>query len=151
MPTFTQPPHVPIVTAGLGQEGAIHPGYDTILHRVNSADRDGASPIPLSIPGIPGVPHKLSQKIFAGDYMEMAKLLPDSWRMEELLYQQSTIPGQCPGPLRPRKRPVTDILTWRRLSRIAINCPKLYPVVYYSTIHCVERVIQGEGCGYCIL
>ena len=99
MPTFTQLPHVPIVTAGLGQEGAIRPGYDTNIPQ-GSADGGGASPMPLSIPGIPAVPYKLSQKILASNYVEMAELIPDSWRMEELLYQQSTIPGQCPGPLR---------------------------------------------------
>ena len=43
----------------------------------------------------------------------MAELRPDSWRMEELLCLQPLAPGQCPGSLpRPRKRPVTDILTW---------------------------------------
>ena len=67
MPTFTQPPHVPTVTAGLGQEGAIHPAYDTNTQQ-GSADEGGVSPMPLSIPGIPAVPHKLSQKILAGDY-----------------------------------------------------------------------------------
>ena len=105
MTMFTQPPHVPIVTAGLGQRGAIHTGYDTNTPQ-DSADGGGVSPMPLSIPGIPAVPHKLSHKILAGDYVEMAELLPDSWMMEELLYQQSTVPVQCPGPLRPRKRPV---------------------------------------------
>ena len=39
----------------------------------------------------------------------------------------------------------------KTLSRIVINCPKLYQVVYYNTMHCVERVVPREGCGYCIL
>ena len=43
----------------------------------------------------------------------MAELCPDSWRMEEFLCLQLLAPGQCPGSLpRPRKKPVTDILTW---------------------------------------
>ena len=111
MQTFTQPPRVPTVTAGLGQEGVTHPAYNTNTSQ-GSADGGGVSPMSLSIPGIPAVPLKLSQKILVGNYVEMAELLPDSWRMEELLYQQSTIPGQCSWPLRPRKRSITDILTW---------------------------------------
>ena len=35
------------------------------------------------------------------------------------------------------------------------GCPglsiKLYQVVYYNTMHCVEHVVLREGCGYCIL
>ena len=70
------------------------------------------SPSLLSIPGTPAVPQKLSQKVLAGDCIKMAELLPDTWRMEELLYQQSGTPRQCSGPMRPRKKkPVTDILT----------------------------------------
>ena len=33
----------------------------------------------------------------------------------------------------------------RGLSRIAINCTKLYQVVYYNAMHCVERVVPREA------
>ncbi len=42
----------------------------------------------------------------------MAELLPDVWRMEELMFSNQS--QTCPGVVRAvnRKRPVTDILTW---------------------------------------
>ena len=87
-------------------------GVDSALtNDVNG--RAAPSPSLLSVPGTPAaVLQKLSQKILAGDYIKMAELLPDTRRMEELHYQQSGTPGQCSGPMRPRKKPVTDILTW---------------------------------------
>ena len=152
MPTFNQPPHVPIVAAGLGQEGAIHPGYDNNNTPQGSTDGGGVSSTPLSIPGIPAVPQKLAHKILAGDYLEMAELLPDSWRMEELLYQQSSVPGQCPGPLRPRKRPVTDILTWMECFAVMAaiitskNSEKASQLFAYSrTIVRASQIFEGPA------
>ncbi len=41
----------------------------------------------------------------------MAELLPDSWRLDELLQPESSQPT-CHGTVKQRKKPVTDILTW---------------------------------------
>ena len=108
-PTFSHTSSSPLVTTGLGASAG-GTGTDAA-----SSSSSGAGLIlhMSSIPGIPAIPQKLSQKILAGDYVEMAELRPDSWRMEELLYLQPLAPGQCPASLpRPRKKPVTDILTW---------------------------------------
>ena len=48
-----------------------------------------------------------------GEFIEMAKLWPDSWRMEELLFSNpgEQLHGHCTGTTRLRKEPVTEILT----------------------------------------
>ena len=52
-------------------------------------------------------PQKIAQRILNGEYIEIADLWPDTWRMEELCVQASVTPS-----LRPRKKPVTEILVW---------------------------------------
>lgn len=63
----------------------------------------------LSIPGIPAIPKKLSQRILAGEFVDMAELCPDSWRMDEL---PPVFPEQGVGLRRLGKKPVTDIQSW---------------------------------------
>lgn len=50
-------------------------------------------------------PHKTTQKILDGKYIDMAHLHPDTWRMEEVCMQSSATPS-----FHPRKKPVTEIL-----------------------------------------
>ena len=66
-----------------------------------------------ALPGLPAVPQKVVKKILGGEYIDMAELLPDAWRMEELMFTSQSA-QTCPGAVRAanRKRPVTDILTW---------------------------------------
>ena len=64
-------------------------------------------------PNIPAIPLKTCKKILAGEYIDMAELRPDSWRMEELLYLQSgDMAAPTPGRMTTGRKPVTDILTW---------------------------------------
>ena len=109
-------------------------GVDSTL----TNDVDGwvtLSPSPLSIPEISAVPQKLSQKILAGDYIKMAEPLQDTWRMEELLYQQLGTPGQCSGPMRPRKKSFTDIFIW-------IECFTIMAAVVTATRRYLEKASQ---------
>ena len=68
----------------------------------------------ITLPGILAVPARISQMILADEYVEIVELhvCPDSWQMEELLFQYPGIPHPCSGTLRPCKKPVTNILTW---------------------------------------
>ena len=61
-----------------------------------------------ALPGLPAVPQKVVKKILGGEYVEMADLRSDAWRMEELLYSSS---DQSSTKQIMRKRPVTDILS----------------------------------------
>ena len=76
-------------------------------------EQQSDSSIPLELefpPNIPAIPPKTVKKILAGEYVDMAELRPDSWRMEELLYLHSA--GDTTNNVRTRRKPVTDILTW---------------------------------------
>ena len=91
---------MPVSNVGVVPDGPASPGM------VN------AQSIISSLVGIPAIPQKIVQRILAGDYVDIAELCPDSWRMEELLFQQSSGHTDCSATPRPRKKPVTDILTW---------------------------------------
>ena len=58
------------------------------------------------LPGTTAVPQRLVRKILNGDFVDMSKLLPDSWRVEEMNTQSSSQRGgPCCGL-------VTYILIW---------------------------------------
>ncbi len=67
-----------------------------------------------ALPGIPAVPQKVAKKLLGGEYVDMAEMRPDAWRMEELMYAGQSDTPSCPAGSRGvnRKRPVTDIVTW---------------------------------------
>ena len=46
-----------------------------------------AESIISSLVGIPAIPQKIVQRILAGDYVNIAELCPDSWHMDEVLFQ----------------------------------------------------------------
>ena len=84
------------------------------LGRDTSATNQGANAlqdIPPSL-SVPAIPKKLLNKILTGEYVDMAELRSDSWKMEELLYQTPPATVQGLGSVRPGRKPVTDILSW---------------------------------------
>ncbi len=48
-----------------------------------------------ALPGIPAVPQKVSKKLLGGEYVDMAEMRPDAWRMEELMYAGQSDTSTC--------------------------------------------------------
>ena len=94
------------------------------------------------------LPAKLVKKISDLEFIEMAELVPDSWRVEEIDYQCCS----THNPRTPRRGPVTNILLWLECysSLVAVLSAK-YPskighfMAYQKTIIKAQRTFVGEG------
>ena len=94
------------------------------------------------------LPAKLVKKISDLEFIEMAELVPDSWRAEEIDYQCCS----THNPRTPRRGPVTNILLWLECysSLVAVLSAK-YPskighfMAYQKTIIKAQRTFVGEG------
>ena len=94
------------------------------------------------------LPSKLVRKILELEFVEMAELVPDSWRTEEADYQCCS----SHNPRIPRRGPVTNILLWVECysSLVAVLSSK-YPnkighfMAYQKTIIKAHRSFVGEG------
>ena len=93
------------------------------------------------------LPSKLVRKILELEFVEMAELVPDSWRSEEADYQCCS----SHNPRIPRRGPVTNILLWVECysSLVAVLSSK-YPnkighfMAYQKTIIKAHRSFVGE-------
>lgn len=92
------------------------------------------------------VPHKLVKKILELNFVDMAELLPDSWRMQE------EEKGCCHQRRGARRNVVTDILVWVEcfstlVSVLATKYPHKTPqlMAYQQTIIRAHRTFVGEG------
>ena len=86
----------------------------TLESSTSTSDGDPDVLLP-NLPNIPAIPPKTCKKILAGEYLDMAELRPESWRLEELLYLQVGdlhTATNCSTRQLTRRRPVTDIVTW---------------------------------------
>ncbi len=116
-------------TAHIGEQGNLQdvghvPTFDSHEPALVSHHLDMSGVVPggesadyvsvAALPGIPAVPQKVAKKLLGGEYVDMAEMRPDAWRMEELMYAGQSDTPSCPAGSRGanRKRPVTDIVTW---------------------------------------
>ena len=106
-------------------------------------------PTPATSPSYPQeLPSKLVKKILDLEFVEMAELVPDSWRTEEADYQCCS----SHNPRISRRGPVTNILLWVECysSLVAVLASK-YPnkighlMAYQKTIIKAHRSFVGEG------
>ena len=112
-------------------------------------------PIPLPPPAVTvnefpscTLPAKIVKRIQDLEYVDMAELVPDTWRFHE---EESKC---CHQNKRPKRGPVTDILLWVECyaSMVAVLAPK-YPMkvaglmAYQKTIVRAHRSFAGEGWG----
>ena len=94
------------------------------------------------------LPSKLVRKILDLEFVEMAELVPDSWRSEEVDYQCCS----SHNPRIPKRGPVMNILLWVECysSLVAVLSSK-YPnktghfMAYQKTIIKAHRSFVGEG------
>ena len=71
--------------------------------------------------GLPPVPTKLVARIEAGEFVDMAELLPD-----KLGFSKATLNDDQARPSKPRRRTVTNILEWTQCfaTYMAVVCKK---------------------------
>ena len=118
----------PTASPNIGQE--MSTVVPMILPSASVNDEHSPPSSLITLPGIPAVPARISQMILVDEYVEIVELCPDSWRMEELLFQYPGNPHPCSGTLRPRKKPVIHILTWMECFAVMaaiITCTSRYP------------------------
>ena len=61
-----------------------------------------------SLPGFAAVPHHLIKRIVVKEYIDMAEMLPDSWKVET----SKATSGYCSVTKHPCQGMVTDVLVW---------------------------------------
>ena len=102
-------------------------------------------------PSIPSafasVPKKLADKILALDFIDMAELLPEHWRVEE-----NREGGCCNVPKITKKKPLTDILLWLECyATLVAILTTVYPekaaqfMAYQQTIIQASKNFSGEA------
>ena len=134
MPTFTlkgeDAPPPPIINSTITGPFAPSPRAAT----------SSATPLTLS------VPTKIVRNILDLDFVEMAELLPDTWKLME------EEPGSCHQRRSQHRGPITDILVWiecyaSMVSVLAIGYPSKTPQLmsYQKTIVKAHRTFTGEG------
>ena len=106
---------------------------------------DSSNPIPASLQAL-ALPAKLITKILELQYVDMAELIPESWRHQDEEH------GGCCHRRPQRKGPVTDILLWVEcFSSMATILSSKYPektpqlMSYLKTIVKAHRSFKGEG------
>jgi len=98
IPTFTSSASIPIFTTTQSSSFPV-----TVSSVVSPVDPGLPTPLAASFQSLPP---KLTKKILDLEFIEMAELLPESWRFQEE-------EGKCCHQRRgPRKGPVNDILVW---------------------------------------
>ena len=113
MPAVEALRHIPTFhRAALGQSPApLTVSTGVVQSQELPPKKDDEELVTTEIQGIPAIPPKVIKCILEGDYVDMAELLPDTWRLEELMLQHRES-SQCSANTKPRRKPVTDILTW---------------------------------------
>lgn len=94
------------------------------------------------------LPPKLVKKILDIEYVDMADLVPDSWRLQE----DTNMSKCCHQAKRPRRGPVTDILLWADCYATMVSVlVEKHPhkahgfMAYLRTILKAHRSFQGDA------
>ena len=95
--------------------------------------------------GLPPVPAKLVVRIEAGEFVDMAKLLPD-----KLGFSKTTLNDDQARPSKPRRRTVTNILEWTQCfaTYMAVVCkkqPERKPDLLGYMILIIEANMEYDG------
>ena len=95
--------------------------------------------------GLPPVPAKLVARIEAGEFVDMAELLPD-----KLGFSKTTLNDDQARPSKPRRRRVTNILEWTQCFAIymAVVCkkqPERMPDLLGYMILIIEANMEYDG------
>ena len=112
LPIFTGTPGDLSTAAAAAFVHGLAPTADLLPTAATDVTTDTASSAPQlevsSLPGFAAVPHRLIKRIVVKEYIDMAEMLPDSWKVEA----SKATSGYCSVTKHPCRGMVTDVLVW---------------------------------------
>ena len=134
---------LPVFSSGSLVAEAIFPALPSVTPSLGSSSQ-AVSPGSAAA----SLPQKLVKKILDLEYIDMAELISDSWRLQE----ESEGVGCCHHSKRPKRGPVSDIVLWTDCYATLVSVlVEKYPgkaagfLAYLKTILKAQRSFQGEA------